>query len=254
MPYTDELFGRAESDWNLDAGGAVSGVAGEMVTGLRGSSSLKGAHGNSAVVPAAGLGSRSADGVPARASEGGVSAVAGAAGASVAIAEWDINDESSEGRALSRVAWADMAAMHGFMSHVFLTLTFDEERVGLVESDRALRAWRYLVALLNLMMWGKGYKKHWKHSSFSYIAAVDFSRLGAVHLHVVIDGWVDYREIHAIWNKGFGFAWAERVGSEEDWRVALAHVVKYATKAESDVDFWFSHSPCRVDPSKALRL
>jgi len=91
--------------------------------------------------------------------------------------------------------------------------------------------------------YGRGYKQWCKHSAFGYLVGVDYSRLGAVHLHAVVDGWVDFHEVHALWGKHFGFAWTKGIDSREDERVALAHVVKYALKGSDLVQFWFRRRP-----------
>jgi hypothetical protein len=141
-----------------------------------------------------------------------------------------------------------LALDNGFVPLLFVTLTFDESRLGTVSPERALSKWAWIVAILNRMTWGKSYKRRFKHSSFSYIVAVDFSKLGAVHLHAIIDGWIPLAELHRVWNHACGFAWVTKIKSSEDVRIAIAHVVKYATKGSDLVDWWFSKSPIRFKP------
>lgn len=144
--------------------------------------------------------------------------------------------------------WVELAAAQGFVPQTFWTLTFDEDRIGRVDPQRALGKWRWLVRVLNRQTYGPRVRQWCKHSAFSYIAAVDYSRLGAVHLHVVVDGWVDLRELHRLWNAGCGYAWISMIDQAEEVRVAIAHVVKYATKGSDRIVFWFNRSPQRMAP------
>jgi hypothetical protein len=151
-----------------------------------------------------------------------------------------------------QAGWVDLALERGFRAGTFWTLTFDEGRVGRVTPERALSAWRWIVRVLNEGMHGKGYRQWCKHSSWSYIAGVDYSSLGAVHLHAVVDGWVDFNQLHRVWGKAYGFVWTKVVEPGEDERVALAHVVKYATKGSDRLAFWFrDRPPLRTPPNPA---
>jgi len=137
-------------------------------------------------------------------------------------------------------AWVDFARAHGFIAQHFLTLTFDEKRIGPVGAERALMAWRRYVRVAMQSRYGRRFERKYGRASFSYIAAVDFSQLGAVHLHVVLDGALDYRHLHDMWPDRYGYCWTETVDTSEDTRVALAHVTKYATKSHGLVDYWFA--------------
>lgn len=150
--------------------------------------------------------------------------------------------------------WVDFAQAHGFIASHFLTLTFDEDRTGRVVPERALVCWRGVVRSLNKWQWGHRFERKYGRSSFSYIAAVDYSELGAVHLHIVVDGFLPYSLLHSMWNDRFGFAWVEPVDTAEDNRVALAHVTKYSMKAEGAlVDFFFARIVVRARWTNAER-
>jgi len=136
--------------------------------------------------------------------------------------------------------WVDFARSKGFTAQHFLTLTFDEIRIGKVSAERALMAWRSYVRTAMKARYGRRFERKYGRAAFSYMAAVDYSRLGAVHLHVVVDGALDYRHLHDLWGDRYGYCWTETVDAAEDSRVALAHVTKYATKAQGLVDFWFA--------------
>jgi len=140
-------------------------------------------------------------------------------------------------------AWVELAWQHGFRPMTFWTLTFDEKRLGRVDPERAMSAWRWLVRYLNVAEHGKRFKQWCKHSEFGYMVAVDYSRLGAVHLHAVVDRWVDLGRLHAVWSEHWGHAWTKTIGQGEDERIALSHIVKYTVKGSGLVDFWFRRLP-----------
>lgn len=160
-------------------------------------------------------------------------------------------DEAAHRRRLAE-GYVMLAERNAFQPQSFWTPTFDEARVGRVSADRAISGWKFFVRVLNTRMYGKNFRRKCKHSMFSYIAAVDYSDLGAVHLHVVVDGWVDYEIAHAIWKASFGGLNIQPINSEEELRVANEHVVKYALKASDLVTFWFRDRPAgRVRPYTA---
>lgn len=156
-------------------------------------------------------------------------------------------------RADVQAGYVELALQHGFRPQSFWTLTFDERRTGKISAERALAAWRWFVRVLNEMAHGKHYRQWCKHSAFSYIAAVDHSELGAVHLHAVVDGWVDFREAYRVWNAAYGAPHATVISVGEDERVAIAHVVKYATKGSDRLAFWFrDRAPERTSSTVVL--
>jgi hypothetical protein len=155
-------------------------------------------------------------------------------------------------------AWVSWAFQNGFRADTFVTPTFDEARLGYVSPERATQAWRWAVRHVSEGMYGAHYRRWCKHAPFSYLVGVDYSKLGAVHLHAVIHGWVDYRLLIVLWKRAFGRIDIEQLdqGSVEQERVALAHVTKYAMKGSDLVCWWFrSGDPdlARLRPGKRSR-
>lgn len=146
--------------------------------------------------------------------------------------------------------YVDLAISKGFIAQTFWTLTFDERRLGRVSAERALDCWHWFVGVVNSRMHGDRFRRWCKHSAFSYIVAVDYSWLGAVHLHAVVDGWVDFKIGYAIWNSSFGAPRAKMIDGDEDVRVAIGHVFKYAMSGSDRIEFWFrDRAPHRKPPS-----
>jgi hypothetical protein len=158
---------------------------------------------------------------------------------------WELGDIREEVKA----AWVEWAHQNGFRPSLFLTPTFDESKLGYVSPERATQAWRWFVRHASERMYGRSFRSWCKHAPFSYVVGVDYSKLGAVHLHAVIHGWVELRMAIQLWGARFGILYADVLDhpSAEEERVALAHVVKYATKGSDLISWWFRSG----DPDQA---
>lgn len=120
----------------------------------------------------------------------------------------------------------------GFMAESSVTLTWDEKKHIVPRSpEAALWWWRKLVKVLNAGMCfapgPKDYRKRWGHSYFSYIVGVEYQGNGNIHLHAVVDNWIDYELVHTWWEKFCGFAWIRKC---DDARKATTYALKYALK------------------------
>jgi hypothetical protein len=162
---------------------------------------------------------------------------------------WDLDAQRVE-LAESWVQWAEQQA---FRPQLFITPTFDEGRLGYVSPERAQSAWRWLVRHVSEGMYGRTFRSWCKHAPFSYLVGTDYSRLGAVHLHAVVHGYLDFNLAHMLWKRSFGSTRADvhysglhietiHNNSAEEERVALAHVVKYASKGSDLMSWWFLKS------------
>jgi hypothetical protein len=116
-----------------------------------------------------------------------------------------------------------------------LTLTFDSRRHG-ISVEGALFMWRRLVQQLNEDQGGKAYRDKWGHCYFGYLVGVEFHKSGVVHLHVVVDNWLDYRRVHGWWNEFCGFAWIKQL--DDGGLSALKYVVKYVMKSDQAPTVW----------------
>jgi hypothetical protein len=116
-----------------------------------------------------------------------------------------------------------------------LTLTFDSRRHGM-SVEGALFMWRRLVQQLNEDLGGHAYRDKWGHCYFGYLVGVEFHKSGVVHLHVVVDNWIDYRRVHAWWNEFCGFAWIKQL--DDGGLAALKYVVKYVMKSDQAPSVW----------------
>lgn len=117
-----------------------------------------------------------------------------------------------------------------FEVHSALHLTWRQD-IAPDRQEKALWWWRALVKHLNQgMCYGEGPKDHrrrWGHSYFSYVVGVEMTTLGAVHLHAVVDNWIDYRRAHDWWNYFCGWLW---IKTPEDKPRAMRYALKYAIK------------------------
>ena len=134
--------------------------------------------------------------------------------------------------------WADFFAEKKFVGMSHLTLTFDLKRwvaTG-VSVDSALFMWRRLVQALNEnALRTKDYQRKVGHSYFGYVVGVEFHKSGVVHLHAVVDNWIDYAFVHEWWNKRCGFAWITKLKiGVEDKKHGIRYALKYAIKSGCD--------------------
>lgn len=116
-----------------------------------------------------------------------------------------------------------------FLAQSFLTLTFDQKKQA-TSVEGALWWWRRLVQHLNTRMASGKYRDKWGHSYFGYVVGVEFHKSGVVHLHALVDNYIDYAEVHSWWGDRCGFAWIRKV---KDRASDIRYVMKYVVKADS---------------------
>jgi hypothetical protein len=92
-----------------------------------------------------------------------------------------------------------------------------------------------LVRYLNERVGGKLYRRKWGHSYFSYIVGTEFHKSGAVHLHALVDNYIDFNAAHAFWQARCGWLWIRVVDDREK---SLRYVLKYVTKGDYKLSVW----------------
>jgi len=148
--------------------------------------------------------------------------------------------------------WLVFLGAHGFCPSLFVTLTFDEKRLGAVSVPTAYWWFRRLVDKINRDAMGPRYRRKVKHSFFSYVCVHEYTVRGSVHLHWLTDNWVDCRLIHDYWNLHCGFAWTAPVPNpkisgglsrlkSESSDAALRYVLKYVLKGSVYPLVWIKH-------------
>jgi len=148
--------------------------------------------------------------------------------------------------------WAEAFVSAGFRPLSFWTFTFEREGRGFdgARYERvALGCFRWWVRQVNIRAVGPKFRRKFKHSFFSYLVAVDRHKDGYLHLHAVVDGFIEYRAGRDLWLSRYGFSYVSTIDGSEDARVALAHISKYARKTENDaadVDWWICRKPLRT--------
>lgn len=131
--------------------------------------------------------------------------------------------------------WLAWFASVDFRPTSFITLTFDN-RYSEVGPDWVRGLWKKLVHELNKDVGGVHYKRKFKHSYFSYVMTLEYQTRGALHVHALVDNWINFEMVHRLWQSWAGFAWVRRVhpGSEHE----LHYVLKYVTKDSAPL-VWF---------------
>jgi hypothetical protein len=150
-----------------------------------------------------------------------------------------------------RDEWVCFAGMSGFVAKSHITLTFDRSRFEGVTRERAIWLWERMVRLLNERVGGKRYQRKWGHSYFGYVMGVEHHKSGAIHAHVVVDNWVDYRLIHDVWNQWAGFAW---IKGTDDPVSSLRYVLKYVVKEDTRPTWFFQSRHRLIDPATGRSL
>lgn len=134
--------------------------------------------------------------------------------------------------------WVKFLAEKNFVGMSHITLTFDLKRWVQrgVTVAAALFMWRRLVQAMNeSALHTKDYQRKVGHSYFGYVVGVEFHKSGVVHLHVVVDNWIDYALVHEWWNKRCGFAWITKLKpGVEDEKRGVRYALKYALKSGCD--------------------
>lgn len=129
-----------------------------------------------------------------------------------------------------RGAWVSMfVGDHAFRPITHLILTFDQvERRRGMGPDGALKWWLRLVRFINEQAGGQRYREKWSHSYFSYIVGTEFHELGGVHLHVAVDQWIPYREVHDWWERSCGIC--RLVHIKDSGEALVSYCVKEVVK------------------------
>jgi hypothetical protein len=113
-----------------------------------------------------------------------------------------------------------------------LTLTYDDKKHSFeVLPEHAEKHWRDLVRVLNIGVFGPQYAKKCHHSYFGYLKAMEWQKRGVIHMHVLIDNYVNYELILRHWSSQHGFAQISSVG---DSFTALEYMTKYVMKGGSE--------------------
>jgi len=152
-----------------------------------------------------------------------------------------------------------------FKPTTFLTLEWDTNRFPSVTVDRAYWWFARLVEMLNQEMLGLRYRRKCKHSYFSYLVVHEMHVKGNIHLHVLIDNWVDYALIHKWWNAHCGFAWTSTIpctdprkvfhgntSKTESMAAAVRYCLKYVLKTSVSPRLWITNK--RWDVGRIVRM
>lgn len=136
-----------------------------------------------------------------------------------------------------------LIAEKGFVPKLAITLTWDCKRGKAgwngVSVDGALWWWRQLVRFLNAHEGGKDYRRKWGHSYFGYVVGVERNKAGVVHVHAVVDNWIDCKVLHGWWNARCGFAWTNALTADRDGGFfSLRYALKYAIKSGGPSSVW----------------
>ena len=103
----------------------------------------------------------------------------------------------------------------------FLTLTFEDNVDNL---DYAFDEFRKFIQRL----------RYNEAENLKYIATIEFQKRGAIHFHLLVDRFIDYRKYQKIW--GHGYIWIERPSSVAK---AINYITKYITKLDAcDKRLW----------------
>lgn len=113
---------------------------------------------------------------------------------------------------------------------IFATLTFEDD----VYPDVAKRKLYRLIRRLNEDVFGKKYRRIVGHSYFSYVIGIEYQIREVVHFHMLIDQPINFRLAHKLWNSWAGFAWFDKVKSQED---ATKYLSKYVVKGGEVIPF-----------------
>jgi hypothetical protein len=167
-------------------------------------------------------------------------------------------------------------AAEGFRVLTHITLTFDDRdrppikpgdryaSVSEIGPERAMGLWKKLVHELNVSMCarmggkrdGEIYRRWWKHSYFGYLVCLERQKRGTLHLHAVVDNWIDYSQVHKLWQSWAGFAWCRKIDDGDDR--AIRYVLKYVTKAHAPSAVWLRRDrvavPMAIQSASVVRF
>lgn len=152
--------------------------------------------------------------------------------------------------------WLTWLRSVGFFARSHVVLTFGKEELWDVGAERAAGMWAKLVKELNVGMCrrlggnGARYKRWWGHSYFSYLMCLERQKRGTLHIHAVVDNWIDYEQLHQLWQYWCGFAYVRAVSEGDD--VATRYVLKYITKVNSPGAVWLQRR--RVEVPQVRRV
>lgn len=146
----------------------------------------------------------------------------------------------------------------GFHPKWFMTLTFGND-YSEMPAEWVRSTWKWLVHRLNLQVGGPNYRRKFHHSYFSYVMTLEYQKRGALHIHAVGDGRVDFGMVHHLWCPKFGgrygFAWISTIpklhgrpdldAKSSDEFSAMKYVLKYVLK-DSQPIVWLKRNPIEV--------
>ena len=110
--------------------------------------------------------------------------------------------------------------------HSMITLTVDDKHPCYRKESFFSRI-KFLFRCLNSDLYGSNYHRVVGHSYFSYVIGFEFHVSQILHAHVLVSKPIDYKMVHAIWNKMSGFAYIKPVENNQG---ACLYVSKYVTK------------------------
>jgi len=128
-------------------------------------------------------------------------------------------------------AWSDFVfnlAEWRFM----LTLTVDNDHMCF--KDGFLKRVLTLIQIMNRDLYGNHYYRIVKHSYFSHVEGLEYTKNGVNHLHMLVDMPINFELVHRIWNHMSGFALIKPI---TDNKGAADYVCKYVVKGQ-DLNFW----------------
>jgi hypothetical protein len=129
--------------------------------------------------------------------------------------------EQARALANSYIEWIENFAEWRTM----ITLTVSNEHM--CSREMFVKRCRALIGALNRDLFGNHYFRICGHSYFSHILGIEYTTLGAIHGHMLVDRPTNYDLVHGWWNKASGFAFIKSV---EDVSGAARYISKYVVK------------------------
>lgn len=124
----------------------------------------------------------------------------------------------------------------------FFTLTFSEADLYYsVSPQKAQFIWRRLVQALNRDLYGNHYTRIVGHSYFGYALAFERSKLGALHMHALVDRPTNWMLISSLWRKMAGIV---KILPIYDRTGASRYLSKYVSKG-GDINLYLPSDKVR---------